>query len=260
MAEAGIARLLTGQWRQAAALLAACLALWAVFLALALGIGGEAMHGLMQLMMPMSAQWSVASAGMVFVMWSVMMAAMMLPSALPMALTFAALDRGQETGGNRLVGFVAAYLAVWCGFSLGATLLQWWLQGLGLISAAGASTSAWLAGGLLVAAGAMQFSRLKQACLAKCRTPLGFLMTEWREGAAGAARMGLRHGVFCLGCCGALMLLPFVAGTMNIWWMALLTAIVAVEKLAPRAVRFSQVLGLTLLAGGVGVLGAQVLA
>jgi len=240
--------------RTAAALIAACLGLWLAFLAMAHGVGGAPMHRLMQLMMPATAAWSPATAGAVFAMWAVMMAAMMLPSAIPMVTTFAALDRARGAGGRHRTGFVLAYLAVWVAFSAAATALQWWLHALGLVSAAGVSTTPWLAGGLLVAAGAVQFTDLKQACLAKCRTPVGFLLTEWREGARGAAIMGLRHGAFCVGCCWALMLLPFVAGTMNVLWMAVLTAVVTVEKVAPAGDRISRVIGVVLVAGGLVVL------
>ncbi len=234
----------------AVTLVAVCVTLWVAFAALAGGIGGLHMHSLMPLMMPATAAWSPAMVGAVFAMWAVMMAAMMLPSAVPMALTFAALDRRSGRHLGRTTGFVLAYLATWVGFSLAATMLQWWLQALGLVSAMGASTTPWFAGGLLLAAGAVQFTDLKQACLRKCRTPIGFLAMEWREGAAGAAMMGLRHGVFCIGCCWALMLLPFVAGTMNLLWMAVLAAIVAVEKIAPHGHALSRAIGVVLAAAG----------
>lgn len=236
--------------RTAAALIAACVGLWLAFLALAHGLGGAPTRHLVHLMMPTTVAWSPATAGAVFAMWAVMMAAMMLPSAIPMASTFAALDRARGAGRHRTAGFVLAYLLVWAAFSAAATALQWALFGLGLVSAAGASTTPWFAAGLLVAAGAVQFTELKQACLKKCRTPVGFLLTEWRAGARGAAVMGLRHGAFCVGCCWALMLLPFVAGTMNVLWMAVLTAVVTVEKLAPGGDRLARAIGLVLVATG----------
>ncbi len=233
----------------------ACAGLWAAFIALVYGVGGPYTHHLMQLMMPTTTAWSPAMAGAVFTMWAVMMAAMMLPSAVPMALTFAALDRRGERGHGRTTGFVLAYLVTWTGFSLAATLVQWWLQGLGLVSAMGVSTTPLFAGGLLLAAGAVQFTSLKQACLRKCRTPVGFLATEWREGAVGAATMGLRHGAFCVGCCWALMLLPFVAGTMNVLWMAFLTGIVTLEKIAPHGETMSRRIGVLLVAAGLLTVG-----
>ncbi len=249
-----------GRARTAAWLLALGALLWLGFAALAEGIGGPATQRLSALMMPADAAWSPAAAAAVFAMWAVMMAAMMLPSAVPMVSSFAALDRSARGGGGRTAGFLLAYLAVWSGFSLVAAALQWGLQGLGLVDAAGASRTPLLAAGLLVAAGAVQFTPLKQACLRKCRTPLGFLAVEWRPGFRGAAAMGLRHGLFCLGCCWALMLLPFVAGTMNLLWMAVLTAVVALEKLAPRGVLLSRGLGVLLILAGLSILAMPAVA
>lgn len=250
--------LAAGQVRTAVWLALAGALCWLAFVAVAAGFGGPASHRLMMLMMPATGAWSPATVAAVFGMWALMMAAMMLPSALPMATSFAALDRGPAKGGGRTAGFVLAYLAVWVGFSLAATALQWWLQGLGLVNAGGASRTPLLAGGLLLVAGAVQFTPLKRACLRKCRTPLGFLATEWRAGFGGAAVMGLRHGAFCLGCCWALMLLPFVAGTMNLLWMAGLAAVVALEKLAPRGELLSRGFGVLLVAAGLATLATAI--
>ena len=113
------------------------------------------------------------------------------------------------------------------------------------------ATSPFLAGGLLVAAGLFQWTPLKRACLAACRSPLSFLMNGWREGAGGALVMGLRHGSYCLGCCWALMALLFVAGVMNVLWVALLAAIVLVEKVVPRGDLVGRLAGVALVAAGV---------
>jgi predicted metal-binding membrane protein len=207
---------------------------------------------LARLMMPMRADWGVTEAAAVFVMWAVMMAAMMLPSALPMALVFAALARRGGDGARvRLWAFVGAYVLVWSAFSTAGTAAQWGLQAAGLISPMRvASADPYLTGALLLAAGAFQFTPLKHACLTRCRSPLGFLMTEWRPGLKGALAMGLRHGAYCTGCCWALMALLFVFGVMNLLWVALLAALVAVEKLAPRGEVVARLLGAGMLATG----------
>jgi predicted metal-binding membrane protein len=205
---------------------------------------------LAQLMMPMTPAWSLANWLAVFAMWSVMMAAMMLPSATPIVLTFSALNRkrGEDA---RSLSFAAGYLVLWALFGAMAVTAQWALQSAGLLSPMIVSTSAWLTGVLLLIAGVFQFTPLKHACLRACRSPLGFLMSEWQEGLAGAWRMGLRHGLYCLGCCWALMALLFVGGVMNILWIAALAALVAIEKLAPRGEQVAQLLGFLLIGAGI---------
>lgn len=202
-----------------------------------------------QLTMPMSA-WSAVNWLAVFIMWAVMMAAMMLPSATPMVLCFATLNRRRSEGARTLL-FVAAYLALWIAFSGAATVTQWALQSVGWVSPMIVSLSSALSGGLLLIAGLFQFSRLKRACLRACRSPLGFLMSDWREGLWGAWRMGMRHGLYCLGCCWALMILLFVGGAMNLLWIAALTGLVTIEKLAPNGELIARVLGGVMI--GVGV-------
>ena len=146
--------------------------------------------------------------------------------------------------------FVAAYLLVWFAFSVAATGVQWALQALGWIDSMIVSSSALLTGLLLLIAGVYQFSRLKKVCLSRCRTPMGFLLGEWRAGVYGAFVMGMRHGLFCVGCCWALMALLFVGGAMNLAWIAALSIAVAIEKLAPGGERLASVLGLGLMAAG----------
>ncbi len=207
-------------------------------------------HPFARLTMPMTPDWSAANAFAVWFMWAVMMAAMMLPSALPMILTFVDLS---ARGGDKARGrsFVAAYLAVWFVFSAGATALQWALQRMGWVDPMIVSTSAMLTGALLLIAGVYQFSPLKRTCLSRCRTPIGFLLGEWRPGTAGAFGMGVNHGVFCVGCCWALMALLFVGGVMNLAWVAALSIAVALEKMVPRGERIATVLGVALIAAGV---------
>src|SRR5213076_1404642 len=108
--------------------------------------------------------------------------------------------------------------------------------------------------GILIAAGIFQLTPLKHMCLTHCRAPLTFIMTEWREGAAGALWMGLRHGAFCLGCCWILMLLLFVTGVMNLLWVGIITAFVLLEKIAPVAKWISRAAGVALIAWGVWML------
>ena len=153
-------------------------------------------------------------------------------------------------GSARARQFVGAYLLVWLIFSVAAAAAQWLLQAVGWVNPMIVSTSAPLSGALLLVAGAYQFSRLKRICLARCRTPMGFLVGEWRDGRFGGFDMGWRHGLFCLGCCWALMALLFVGGVMNLAWIAALSIIVAVEKLAPHGQRVATLLGLVLLGTG----------
>lgn len=218
---------------------------WAGLAWLAFDMG----HPLAQQTMPMSPRWGVANLFAIVVMWAVMMAAMMLPSALPMVQAFVALSRrnGQRA---RSLQFLGAYLAAWLIFSVAATAAQWLLQAIGLISPMVASSSAMLSAALLLVAGAYQFSPLKRICLARCRTPMGFLVGEWRGGRFGGFAMGWRHGMSCLGCCWALMALLFVGGVMNLAWIAALSIVVAVEKLAPRGALVANMLGVALLGAG----------
>ena len=131
--------------------------------------------------------------------------------------------------------FLLGYLTAWAGFSALATLAQWSLLTAALVSPMMESTSKALSAGLLLVAGLFQFSRFKYACLAHCRSPMGFFMTEWRTGAWGTFRMGLKHGGYCLGCCWALMALLFALGVMNLLWVTGLSAFVLLEKLTTTA-------------------------
>jgi predicted metal-binding membrane protein len=245
-ADPPVGRLVVAQPWRSALLLAASVAGWAALAWLALDMG----HPLAQLTMPGWSQWTLANVVAVLAMWAIMMAAMMLPSALPMTLTFVHLSTCEgEPARGRL--FVAAYLLVWIAFSAAATALQWALQALDWVDPMIVSTSRPLTVVLLLVAGAYQFSPLKKLCLARCRAPMPFLLGEWKPGPWGAFRMGGRHGVLCLGCCWALMVLLFVGGAMNIAWVAALSVAVAIEKLAPHGDRIAALLGLVLIAAGV---------
>jgi predicted metal-binding membrane protein len=191
-----------------------------------------------------------------FVMWSVMMVAMMLPSAAPMILLHARIDRA-PTATRRLVHtmlFALAYLLVWTAFSAAAALAQALLIAVGMISAAAlALGDRSVTAALLVAAALYQLSPAKTACLDQCRSPIHFVMRFWSPGIAGALRLGLVHGLYCVGCCWGLMLLLFAGGVMNLAWVALLGAIVLLEKIAPRKWHASKVLALLLVAGAVAL-------
>ena len=189
--------------------------------------------------------WGVSDFVVAFGMWSIMMMGMMLPSAAPMVLTFAGISRRRapERSLLRTSLFVGGYLLVWTGYSAGAALLQGAFQAAALLTPMGASANPYLAGGLLVVAGIYQWTPLKDACLTGCRSPMGFLMAEWRPGRRGALVMGLRHGWNCAGCCWATMALMFVLGVMNLLWMAALTALCLIEKIAPAGDRVGRVAG-----------------
>jgi predicted metal-binding membrane protein len=204
------------------------------------------------------AVWTPAYAAMMVVMWSVMMVAMMLPSAAPTLLLFARVSRPgrAERAGVPTACFAAGYLAVWLAFSAGATALQWVLERSGLLSAMMVTTVPWLGAAILIGAGVWQLTPLKQACLRQCRSPIGFLMTRWRGGAAGGFRMGLDAGVWCLGCCWFLMILLFFGGVMNLWWIGGLALYVLLEKLLPIGHWLSYAAGVGLAAWGAFLLVA----
>lgn len=188
-----------------------------------------------------------------FAMWVVMMAGMMLPSAAPTILMYGAMVRKRGEGDRVLPAawiFVAGYLLMWTGFSLGATLLQAALERAALLDDMMTSASRGMNGAVLLAAGVYQWTPLKDACLGKCRNPIQFFMTHWRPGAAGALRMGVANGAYCVGCCWVLMLLLFAVGVMNLAWVAIITAFVFIEKLLPAGRLTSRLSGSGLIAVG----------
>jgi predicted metal-binding membrane protein len=214
-----------------------------------MGGGGMAMPGMQT--------WSPLEPVLLFLMWATMMVAMMLPSAAPTILLVASVLRRRREHASPaapVAVFVAGYLLVWTGFSGAAALAQWGLHQAALLSPAMASTSPVLGGILLLVAGVYQWLPVKAACLGRCRSPLGFLGSEWREGSGGALLMGVRHGLSCLGCCWALMTLLFVAGVMNLLWVAAIAALVLVERLVPAGPWLGRVAGLVLAGWGVWML------
>jgi predicted metal-binding membrane protein len=172
-------------------------------------------------------------------MWAAMMVAMMTPSAAPAILLYGRVraqagTQGRGAGIAPAGAFVAGYLAVWLAFSFAAAALQWGLERGALLSPLSmGSQSRWLSAAVLAATGAYQLSPLKNVCLTECRSPTGFLTRHWRPGTAGAVRLGVLHGAYCVGCCWVLMGLLFVGGVMNLAWIAALTVLVMAEKLLP---------------------------
>jgi predicted metal-binding membrane protein len=212
-------------------------------------------------------QWSVAGSDMGLTMgmaaplflalWVAMMVAMMFPTAAPMILMFARIQKGKDARGQLSVPvwtFVGAYLAVWAAFGV--------LAYFGALGAERlADRSSWLmeaapriGGGVLIAAGLYQLSPLKNVCLWKCRTPMQFVLTSWRDGYAGAWRMGTEHGLYCLGCCWMLFVILFPLGIMNVAAMALITVLIFAEKSSPVSRAALMIAAASLIAYGVVVL------
>ena len=197
--------------------------------------------------------WGAADLLAMFLMWAVMMVAMMIPSASPMILAFAGVKqmrREQALRYSSVSALVLGYVAVWTAFSAAATLAQAALHSAALLSPMMISTSQYFGGFVLLLAGIFQWTPVKNACLRRCRSPLGFILTEWREGSIGAFHMGLRQGIYCVGCCWLLMVLLFVAGVMNLWWIAAIAAFVLIEKLTPAGSMISRAAGFILIAWG----------
>ncbi len=195
--------------------------------------------------------WSPAEVALTLVMWIVMMVGMMVPTALPFFRIFAAVARKGGEPAAVAGWLVVGYVATWSGFSVAATLAQWGLDTLALLSPMMVTNSALLAGALLVGAGFYQLTPQKDACLQRCRDPARFIAEHWRKGRVGALRMGMAHGAYCVGCCWFIMALLFVGGVMNLIWIAVLTAFVLLEKLAPpgQAIRIGA--GVTMVLAGV---------
>ena len=229
----------------AALAIVTALGLWATF------YSGDA------LMSPASpAPGTVAYAVLLFIMWWTMMLAMMLPSAAPAILTYGAVSRKfarQGAATAPLAIFVASYAAIWTGFSVATVALQMSVHQFVPLNGMMAVISKTLGAALLIAAGLYQLSPLKQACLRKCQTPLLFFARNWRKGYSGALRMGLSHGLYCLGCCWVLMGLLFYGGVMEPRWIVGLALYVAAEKLVPASTRLSRFAGIFLIGWGLWI-------
>ena len=199
--------------------------------------------------------WAIPDFLFSLLMWAVMMAGMMLPSAAPIILLYARVGRQAEAQHKPLAAtgwFAGGYLLAWSTFSLLAALLQAALSHAALLTPGLASANNLMGGIILVAAGAYQWTPLKERCLANCRSPLSFLQRHggFKRQALGSLDLGLRHGLYCIGCCWVLMLLLFVGGVMNIAWIASLAALVLVEKLLSEGRAVSRWVGAGLVIGG----------
>ena len=209
----------------------------------------------------MTSEWDRTHTLLLFAMWAVMMAGMMLPSAAPMILLYAGVLRRKQPMRSHIphvYALGAGYLLIWTGFSAAATIVQRWMSELLVLTPMMEPATPVLTAALVAVAGLYQLTPLKTRCLQSCRSPLSFIMRAYRPGGAGAFTMGVRHGLYCLGCCWALMLLLFAGGVMNLTVIAALTIVVLVEKVAPFGGVTSRVLGagLLLLAGWIVVTGA----
>jgi len=196
--------------------------------------------------------WTPQTFWMMFVMWTVMMVGMMLPSAVRTILIYARIAQQSD---NATVPatfcFIGGYLIVWTGFSLAATVAQWWLNQHALLSPMMVSTSDLFGANLLISAGIYQLTPFKETCLKHCQSPINFISRNFKKGYSGAAKMGFHHGLFCLGCCWILMGLLFIAGVMNLLWILAITLYVMCEKLLPANKYTAHISGILMIITGI---------
>ena len=199
--------------------------------------------------------WSFSAAAVTASMWSAMTLAMMLPSASPMILTYAEIAETAARKSERIVSplvIAAGYASVWLVFSLLATVIQIVLTRAALLNTGITSASGILAGAIFIGAGVYQFSALKHACLTHCQNPFPFFFTNWATTLGGVFRLGVEQGLYCLGCCWAMMMVMFAVGVMNVAWMAGLAAVMTIEKLLTGR-RFAHGVGVALIVVGTGI-------
>jgi predicted metal-binding membrane protein len=232
----------------------ALLAWWALWLWGRSPYGHLLMHGSAHLEMAVRDNWFFA---VVFVCgWTVMTIAMMLPTSIPLVVLFRRMVGDRKTAAWLISLLIFGYLVVWTLSGSLLQLLNWALQA-GIVRVSWPARAPAIGGAILLAvAGLYQFSSLKYACLDECRSPLSFLASRWKGGneSAQAFRIGLEHGLDCVGCCWSLMLLMFVVGTASLSWMLLLGIVMALEKNLPWGRRLSAPLGIVLLAGAAAML------
>ncbi len=248
------------RWLTAGALAIVVLLCWSWIVPMARDMYG-AMDGPASWMM--APEWDWTCALLLFAMWEIMMIGMMLPSAAPALLLYAAVVRkSQDRASTRLrvYAFACGYLAVWTLFSAAVTPLQLMLRDLMLLSPMLELQNRPLSGVVLILAGVYELTRFKRSCLKHCRSPAELIVEQFRPGTMGALRMGFEHGLYCLGCCWALMLLLFVGGVMNLWVIAAISLFILFEKLAPFGMRAGQFGGaLLILAGFWAILGPMMI-
>lgn len=223
---------------------------WAHMARMASGMGGAAgCHA--GIAAPSVRAWSAWDLATAVAMWGVMMVAMMLPVVSPWILVFSKVARERDLRPSpfpAVRAFLAGYGAVWLAYTLAAAAAQFVMQRVALVSGDSIVTNPLVAAGLLLAAGVYQWTPLRDACMSHCRSPLGFFLTTWREGRWGSVVMGAKHGLYCVGCCWAVMALSFVFGVMNLLWMALVTAFLLVEKVTSIGPWMSKMAGAALIA------------
>ena len=210
-------------------------------------------------MMPAFAPWSPTHGLFVFAMWAVMMVGMMTPSVAPMVLLYAQVARQARTLGKPFAAagwFAGGYLLAWTVFAAIATLAQYGFERAALLSPMMVGTSRYFAGALLLVAGIYQLTPMENACLVQCRAPLRFIQNHggFRPGIGGSLRLGMLHGVYCIGCCWALMALLFVGGVMNVLWIAAIAIVVLAQKLLPGGTWHARLVGIAAIAGGAWML------
>jgi predicted metal-binding membrane protein len=255
-AEAGLGRIFARPKAIAAGCVVALAALGWSYLALMTAPGSSwlAMAQTLCRALPESS-WNISAVVVTASMWSAMAMAMMLPSAAPMILTYAEIAETAARKGERVVSplmIAAGYASVWILFSIAVSVMQINLTRAALLDAVVASASGLLAGGILIGAGAYQFSALKHACLARCQHPFPFFFTNWATTRGGVFRLGLKQGLYCLGCCWAMMLVMLAVGVMNVAWMAVLAAVMTLEKLQ-NGRRMAHSVGVALIGIGTGI-------
>ncbi len=206
--------------------------------------------------------WTAGAVAIIATMWGAMTLAMMLPSAAPMIMTYAGIADTAARKGERIVSpfvLAAGYTVVWLGFAFIATFVQMAITRAALLDAGMNSSSGLFSGAIFIGAGVYQFSALKHACLKRCQHPFPFFFANWATTSRGVFRLGVKQGLYCLGCCWAMMLVMFAVGVMNVLWMAGIGIVMAVEKmLAGR--RFTYVVGVVLIVAGAATIVTAVAA
>jgi predicted metal-binding membrane protein len=256
-AEAGLGRMFSRPKAVAAGCVIIITGLGWFYLALLIAAPASSWFAMMQAFcrpLP-GAAWSVSAAAVTASMWGAMTLAMMLPSASPMILTYAEIAETAARKSERIVSplvIAAGYASVWFVFSLLATAMQIGLTRAALLDTGITSASGILAGAIFIGAGVYQFSALKHACLTHCRNPFPFFFTNWATTRGGVFRLGVKQGLYCLGCCWAMMLVMFAVGVMNVAWMAGLAAVMTIEKLQTGR-RFAYSVGVALIVVGTGI-------
>ena len=207
--------------------------------------------------MPLRHAWTGSDLLLTYLMWVVMMTAMMTPAVAPTILLVATVERrrGQPNPLARAASALLGYFGVWAAACVVATLVQYGLHEAGVTYGAMSPLRSPVAAvGVLILVGLFELSPGKAACLRLCRSPIDTIAQYWRQGPGGSVRLGLRHGLYCLGCCWALMLVLLVTGVMNLIWVGILSALVLAEKLVPRWLLLSRLAGIAILAWGVFLL------